>query len=145
MKFNRQLFKEAYKAGYKKARLLENKTDEDNESSFVKKLYDALVYNDDPVRIEGEYYDEINGKYVGNFSVTLDPHYNYFDLRNKDPRATSYKMFVISGKEIKRVEILDYVTIAVYLRGKSKLYLTIFVAANPKNLLRPVSSFGEWD
>lgn len=133
MRFNRKLFKEAFKAGYKKARLLEYKTDEDNESSFIKNLYDALAYKDGPARIEGEYYDEKNEKYVGVFSVNLDPHYNRFELRNKDPRATSYKMFAISGEEVKRAEILDDLTIAVYLRGKSKLYLTVFVAANPKD------------
>ena len=92
MSFNRQLFKEAYKAGYKKARL--NEAAGNNVGvNFIKSLDKAYP---DGCKIVVSEFDR-----KGNFTGEYEGHLYYSGLEVTDGRRT---LMIIKDKNIEKIQ-----------------------------------------
>ena len=126
--FDRVLFKEAYKAGYKKAKL--NEAVEGGAADyrdFFKKLYDlGRVANNIVLKVE--WYDK-NDEYKGMFDAKFDP---YDGSRLYVISKTGAKKKVVSGWDIVSIEPKG--AFLIKLKNKSSFGLWVFEEADAREL-----------
>ena len=96
--FDRDLFKEAYKAGYKKAKL--NEAVEDGAADY-KDFFKKLARLKDDIKMEAYLYDK-NGDYKAEFNAKFDPYgYDTLYLLSK---KTGAKKRQIGGYDIVSID-----------------------------------------
>ena len=141
MKFNRQLFKEGFKAGYKKAKFLNEDT---NKGDFARNLSTTIFKKYGDYHLEAAYFrrtGENYAQYEGNYSVYVYvDEFRFHSLPlgdDYDPKGVSHesKNFKISGKDVKKAKTISDQEVRVFLKNGDFFDLQIYVIINPKEIL----------
>ena len=145
MKFDRKLFKEAFKAGYKKAKFLNEDTNVDsNKGGFARNLSTTIFKKYGDYCLKAAYFrktGENYAQYEGNYSVYVYvDEFRFHSLPlgdDYDPKGVAHesKNFNVSGKDVKKVKTISDQEVRVFLKNGDFFELQIYVIINPSEVL----------
>ena len=136
MKFNRQLFKEAYKAGYKKAKFL---NEDKNKGRIAARLSKALTEKYGDFFLEADYFRRTGddfGAYDGKYRVVIRAYEDELQFQSLPlGKIHTPKNFRISGNDLKNAEPISEKEARVLLKNGDFFNLRIYVITNPNEIL----------
>ena len=143
MRFNRNLYKEAFKAGYKKAKFLNEDTNVDtNKGGFATNLSKNLSSKYGDFYLDADYFRRTGddyAQYEGRYRVSLYAYEDKLEFQSLPlGQIHKPKKIRISGKDVKKVKFVsnesDKVA-RVFLKNGDFFELHIYVAINPSEVL----------